>query len=235
MSGLKLPFHIRAMKYGAFHLRKFKQSCVDYLLASQRRKKLVNDNFSVICDTCFAGMGIYGKFGLKYTTPTVGLYFPANDYIFFLEHFEELIKKPLYFTAISKDGQRKPYPVGLLDGKVEVRFVHYKSENEAAMKWGRRCARVNFDNLFFIFSDREGFNCQLLDRYARLPFKNKIYLSATDCKKYPGLVVYIKEFAKSGHVDERIKVNRVYEKHFDVLAWLNGQPNYLLPKHSSEP
>jgi uncharacterized protein (DUF1919 family) len=231
MSNHRLPFHTRAIRYGAFHTRKWRQNLIDRLLASRRRKKLLNTDFTVISDTCFAGMDIYAKFGLQYTSPTVGLYIPSRDYIYFLEHFTKIITQPLYFKKIAKDGQSKTYPIGILGDEVEIRFVHYKNEIEAAQKWKRRCARINFDNLFFILSDREGYDGKLLDRFAALPFRNKIYFSASDCgNKYPGLVVFVKEFSRYGCLDERIKVNRVYEKYFDLTAWLNGSRNYLIEK-----
>jgi uncharacterized protein (DUF1919 family) len=69
-----------------------KQKVGDRLLAQFRRRKLINSNFSVICNDCTAGMGIYQKLGLEYTTPTVGLFFYSDDYIKFLENFEQYIK-----------------------------------------------------------------------------------------------------------------------------------------------
>src|SRR5665648_85804 len=136
------PIFLCAVKYTVFHLRirvyrlrlNF-QRFTDHLLAPRRRKKLLYTNFSVICDNCLGGIGIYNKFGLPYSSPTVGLYFYPGDYIYFLENFKELISQPLKFKSISKDGSRKPYPLGVLGNDVEIRLslIHISEPTRLGM------------------------------------------------------------------------------------------------------
>jgi uncharacterized protein (DUF1919 family) len=143
----------------------------DRIYAGYERKKLRKTDFSIICDNCIAG-SIYHKLGLQYTTPTVGLFFYSEDYITFLENFEYYIRQPLKFIHTSKHPEanelRKTihYPIGILGNDVEIQFLHYKGEREAAEKWGRRTKRINFDNLFFIYSDLQLFSsrCEYLCR-----------------------------------------------------------------------
>ena len=47
-----------------------------------------------------------------------------------------------------------PYPVAKL-GDIEVYFMHYHSEEEAAEKWYRRIKRINPDHMIFKLSQRE--------------------------------------------------------------------------------
>ncbi len=48
-----------------------------------RRRRLKHTDFSIISNNCWAGTAVYQPFGLKYNTPTVGLFFMDEDYICF--------------------------------------------------------------------------------------------------------------------------------------------------------
>ena len=153
------------------------------IFARYYRSKLKNKGFSIICNNCVAGL-IYQKFGLPYLSPTVGLFFYSEDYIKFLENFEYYIQQPVEFKTVSKHPEsnvllnKKHYPIGLLDDEVEIHFMHYKTPEEALEKWNRRKERIDFKNLFFIYSDRDNFHEEFLKTYEKLPFKHKIFLSS---------------------------------------------------------
>ena len=70
----------------------------------------------------------------------------------------------------------RPYPVGTL-GDITIYFMHYKSFEEAKAKWEERTTRINFDNLFFIMSEREGCTPTVAERFDRLPYRNKVLLT----------------------------------------------------------
>lgn len=204
------------------------------------RSKLKNKIFSIICNDCVAG-GIYHRLGLQYTTPTVGLFFFSEDYIKLLENFKCYITQPLQFKETSAHSRanelRKnmscgPYPIGLLGNDVEIQFLHYKDEAEAADKWNRRVKRINFENLFFIYSDSdaEGVSDELLLRYQNLPssFKgwkeNKIFFSATP--RNFNNIIFVRDYEKATHVGNSTR-NRKYEKYIDIIKWLNGEQDFL--------
>ena len=102
-------------------------------------RQMIDDDTSIITSNCFAGR-IMQDLGMKYNTPTLGLYFMYPDYIEFLQHLEYyLTEAKIQFVEHSKyplgDERRADwtnkkhwYPIGLLDGKVEVHFLHYHSE-----------------------------------------------------------------------------------------------------------
>lgn len=52
------------------------------ILATSRRAKLTNTDFSIISNNCWGGH-VYRRYGLPYTSPTVGMYFFSEDYINF--------------------------------------------------------------------------------------------------------------------------------------------------------
>lgn len=174
-------------------------------------RQFIDDDTSIITSNCFAGR-IMQDLGMKYNTPTLGLYFMYPDYIEFLQHLEYyLTEAKIQFVGHSKyplgDERREEwtkkkhwYPIGLLDGKVEVHFLHYHSEEEAATKWYRRAKRVNFDKLLVIGMDQNLCKEEDILAFDNLPFQKKIFFSTkpVSCKS----ILFMKEFAGKGQVGD---------------------------------
>ena len=205
---------------------------IDKYFSWLERSKLKNKGFSIIGNNCFTG-GMYHKFGLKYTTPTIWTYIFPEEYLRFLEKLDWYLSQPLKFTSFSNHAMsqkyteitRRKYPIGLLGGDVEIHFMHYKTEKEALEKWTRRVNRVNFDNLFVVFSDGEEFKEEFLEKFEKLPYGHKIFFSAKP-RSNCSFAVFIRECAESPHVYDSTK-NRNYEKCFDLVKWLNGEKDFL--------
>jgi len=149
-------------------------------------KKL--NEISIISTNCFAGR-IMQDLNLPYNSPTLGLYFMYPDYIEFLSNLKYYLSEAkIEFVEHSKypigDERRAKwkhwYPIGLLDGKVEIHFLHYFTEEEAAEKWYRRASRVNFDNLLIVGMDQNLCTEKDVIAFDSLPFKNKIMFSRYD-------------------------------------------------------
>ena len=66
------------------------------------------------------------------------------------------------------------YPIGTLDNKIEIHFLHYKSVQEAKEKWTNRKMRINYENLLIKFSEQNEYLPALVDRFNKLGFQNKI-------------------------------------------------------------
>lgn len=119
---------------------------------------------------------------MEYNSPTLGLYFMYPDFIEFLSNLKfYLTEAKIEFVERSKyplGNERREsrplwYPIGLLDGKVEIHFLHYRTEHEAAEKWYRRASRVNFNSLFIIAMDQNLCTKQDIKEFDKLPYKNK--------------------------------------------------------------
>ena len=136
----------------------------------------------------------------------------------------KFVKKSKYFEA-NEVRKTSKYPIGVLDDKVEVHFIHYSDEKIAVEKWKRRISRINFENLFIIYSDRDNFREELLERYARLPFKRKIFFSSKPITDFPW-VVFVKSYFGQPFVGDS-SVNQTYAKYIDVPKWLNGEKSIL--------
>lgn len=61
-------------------------------------EKLIGRDFTIISNNCWGGM-IYESYNLPKNSPTVGLFFFAEDYICFLENLKEFVEAPLEFIS----------------------------------------------------------------------------------------------------------------------------------------
>lgn len=152
----------------------------------RRHRRLKVKDFSIISNNCWAATAVYQPFGLKYNTPTVGLFIMDEDYIRFLENLEYYLSADLkfidtteskYYDKITSRGTKSvTYPIARLGGDIEIHFMHYQSKEDAAEKWLRRIRRINRENLLIKMSLRDsGYDVDaMLRRFIALPYKNKI-------------------------------------------------------------
>lgn len=92
-------------------------------LANQRKKELKYKDFTIISNNCWGGM-IYESYNLPKCTPTVGLFFMAEDYIEFLSDLRGYVYGNLSFISpsetkwktmppVREDKRYGSYPVGV--------------------------------------------------------------------------------------------------------------------------
>lgn len=180
------------------------------------RNKLVHKDFSVISNNCWGG-SIYQKYGLAYQSPTAGLYLLGHDFVKFAERLDHYIACELEFIPWEESSyyevikNNKPYPVARLDD-IEIYFMHYPTEKEAAEKWYRRAKRINHDRILFKLSQREGCSKEDVEKFMSLPLRNKI------CFAYDEVVgtIHIPEL-KDWSGDE----TPLIEQYYDELTVLN--------------
>ena len=152
-------------------------------IGSGTRKKLLKQNlknkdFTIISNNCWGG-AIYQKYGLEYRSPTVGLYILGHDFVKLCSDWERYMKLQLefipwesasYYHALK---DKEKYPVAKL-GDIEIYFMHYRSEQEAAEKWYRRAKRINPEKMIFKLSQREGCSKEDIEAFMALPQNNKV-------------------------------------------------------------
>lgn len=180
------------------------------------KRKLLVGNFTIISNNCWGG-AIYQKYGLPYRTPTTGLYLLGCDFVKFAERLEHYINWELKFIPweeskyYEKIKHNKPYPIAMLDD-IEIYFMHYSTEKEAAEKWYRRAKRINYEHILFKLSQREGCSKEDIEKFMSLPLRNKICFAYDDI---PG-VIHIPEL-KDWSGDE----TPLIEQYYDELIVLN--------------
>ena len=71
------------------------------LTKTQRRKKLREDNFTIISNNCWGGH-VYRYFNMPYDSPTIGLFFESTDYIKFISNLKHYINQELRFITFEE-------------------------------------------------------------------------------------------------------------------------------------
>lgn len=176
------------------------------LTCKWRGNKLTNRNFTILSNNCWGGT-VYEAHNLPKSSPTVGLFFMADDYIKFLSHLKEYLSSDLTFIrpedsrwkdkeATSGDGRWGTYPIGKLEiyngrggiESIEIFFLHYHSEKEAKEKWERRIKRINWNRLLVKFNDQNGCTEEHIKVFDALPYKNKICFTVKEYPQYASVV-----------------------------------------------
>ena len=181
------------------------------------RKRLHNDNFTILAPNCIAGT-MYKKLGKQFLTPTINLWMTQGDFIKFAVNLKEYIAMPLIFQQTGKS-----YPVAML-GDIQINFLHYQTEDEAQSAWERRKKRINYDNLYILMYYREGYTLEHLREIEKAQYKNLVVLTA---KPLPlDYACYIKPRLDrpngDSFLDDNIWGTRTFEKQWDFVEWLNA-------------
>ncbi|BBO82777.1 hypothetical protein DSCO28_33430 [Desulfosarcina ovata subsp. sediminis] len=216
--------------------KRIKRNLVDFrdkghatLSSYLRRKKLHDKKFTIVASNCL-GAKLYQELALPYQTPFVGLFLFAPCYIKLISNLSGYLNAGLSFVSRSRyhdNGYVKAskiefkWPIGLLGNEVEIHFQHYRDEDEAREKWNRRIQRMNFDRLFFTFTDRdlctrehlEDFDKQRLGHTVCFTAKPHLHLQSA---------IYLPEYRNDNQVGDIITNFDICRRHFDYIDWLNG-------------
>lgn len=185
------------------------------------RLRLKNRDFSLIASNCNGGC-ILHDLGLPFNSPFVNLWMKPADFIKFCRDMEYYLSKKIEFVEESGI----TYPVGKLDD-IRIFFQHYKDPSSAEDAWMRRAKRINKDNLFIMFTDRDGCTYEDLRDFDQLPNKNKVVFCN---KQYPEFksAFYVPGFDNQDSVGMcmNFKNDNTFRKYydcFDYVAWFNGK------------
>lgn len=207
-------------------LRKRTREIMRKPLVKKYQKEISNKGFTIFANNCIAGV-IYHELDMRFDSPTINLYMTAEDYIKFLEDPKYYLNQEIKEVI---DKERK-YPVGKIDD-IKLYFVHYPNFYQAYNAWNRRKERINWENLYIMFVERDGCTEEIVQRFLALPYKNKVifthkcrkeeetyYIKGSETteiyknKKRPcvrNLLDYIHKFSGKRYLDK-----------FDIIAFLN--------------
>lgn len=192
---------------------KFRNEIYIPLTCKSRGRRLKNTDFTIISNNCWGGT-VYEAYNLPKQSPTVGMFFMAEDYIEFLSDLKNYIYGELTFInpqesrwinapQVVEDKRFGSYPIGVLsNGKntIEVFFLHYHGEQEAKEKWERRIKRINWDRMLIKFNDQNGCTEKNVIDFCRLPFKNKLFFTCKEWKKEDQAIVKIAQPIQSDNI-----------------------------------
>ncbi len=183
-----------------------------------KQSKLRSKDFSIISNNCW-GSFIYQRYGLPYATPTAGLYILGHDFVKFAGNLQHYLSLNLEFIPWESCANyieirdEFPYPVARL-GDIEVYFMHYHSEEEAAEKWYRRAKRVNTEHILYKLSQREGCSRQDIEDFMALPLKHKLCFAYDEV---PG-TIHVPEL--EGFRGDEMSIVDSYVNEVDILNQL---------------
>lgn len=191
---------------------------------------LRNRSFSILSDNCWGGfMSRY--LGLGYRSPFVGLFVFSPDYIRLLENLEAVYAdlrfiRPGRSKYAASLAPGAAYPIATVGDDIELHFLHYASEAEAARKWRRRLGRLDPENLIVKFCDRDRCTPELIARFDRLPYRQKVCFTA---RPYPGLasVRFVRCQRRRDCVENCWKVSQRY---WDIVAAANALAGHPAPR-----
>lgn len=166
-------------------IRSFRQTRAKWIDRFIRKRQFLRTDFCLISNNCWGAMHFYQRFGLKYNTPTVGLYISDTDFVKFCNNLQLYLSQQLIFISpaqcpaydeVCRWGLINPnnndhfnFPVGMI-GDVTIWFMHYKSEEEAREKWIRRSSRVNLEKIIVKWSQRYTDNNEIVSKFLEIPY-----------------------------------------------------------------
>ena len=130
-------------------------------------KNLDVSDVSIISMNCIGGI-VYHDCKSKFLSPTVNLFFTPGDFIKFVNNLE-------YYLALTPEVfMGKQYPIGKI-GDITVFFMHYDSCESALSKWEERKARINFEKIFVIMVERDGFSKTDFENFKNIKYPKLLF------------------------------------------------------------
>ena len=155
---------------------------------------------------------------MQFRSPTVNLFIPAHSFVKFCSNLR-------YYMAIEpvEVETDEHYPVMRIDD-VFLHGVHYKSFDELKEKWEERKQRINYDNLFMIFTAKDGFDESLLPFIDEIPGKKVLFSNKPYDYEWCCVLPQFKRCRYVGDLTRYVGIrgNKYYEAQFNVVKWLNG-------------
>lgn len=151
-----------------------------------------------------------------------------------VENFSRYDLSSLVFEEMYHDDKHeKGYPVGRIDDAL-IRFEHYSNWEEASGIWLKRCARINYDNLFFEMtctSESE------IERFLLLPYDKKIAFTDIPIKAEriinvePNEMEYVNRQIYSGNLAwymcDKVNGTAPWTRNYDLIKLLLGEDEYM--------
>lgn len=189
---------------------KIKQG-INKLIIQRFQKKKSRIPITIISNNCVGGV-VYSDAKVKFLSPTINLFFYANDYINFCENFISVINQPL----IQK--KNDAYPIGILDYNnlnIEIHFLHYKNFEEAEQCWNKRKKRIDNNNIIFVLTNSDGVNENIVNRFMNLKYP-KLLITNKKMGEYKNQIVIDEDddFFNSQFHFKGITGKRYYEKYY---------------------
>ncbi len=124
-------------------------------------------DFTVISQNCIGGVFCHDM-GLELSSPTVNLFFMADDFVKFVSKLEFYMSIPLCIHW------GETYPIGTLDD-ISIHFMHYQTCKDAVESWERRKQRMNYSRIVVLCTDRDGFSSETFKEWNKISYPKLLF------------------------------------------------------------
>lgn len=190
------------------------------------RRIIKNDDFSIISNNCWGGW-VYRYYGLPYTSPTVGNFMIAEDYLKFIQNLRyyldgeiEIISPEQAHAAsrLAKTVEKfGTYPIGRIKD-VDIHFLHDRSWEKAVETWNRRKLRINYNKIIIKFSMQNLCKEEDCKKFNSLPFPNKILFVPDPIDGIDNAVVFKRDHGRPETRDE----GGHYQKYINMTKYIRN-------------
>ena len=187
-----------------------------YLLRKKRNRIKDIEPFTIMASNCIGGL-LYHTYRLQFTSPLINTRIDSDEFIRFILNYKEYLREKLHFID-----SKQPFPVAKL-GDITVNFVHYRTAEDAELKWDERKKRIIDNRLFVILNDCDGVTeneIRLLDDSS---LRNIIVLSSKkllDSRSNFFLPPFEGQPCVGNSIIKNILTGEMMvEKYFDFAAW----------------
>ena len=169
---------------------------------------------------------MYRFYHLPYNSPTIGLYFYSEDYIKFVSNLKDYLSKKFEFIDYKESKYCEDLvlhgniacPIARL-GDIEVVFLHYKTAEEACVKWERRKLRINWNNIFFKMTEQNFCTEEHIKVFDSISTDKKFIFVSKD--HHIGSQVFFTEYLG----EDTVKIDTVnFRRYVSLTRFLNGRP-----------
>lgn len=165
-------------------------------------KNLDVSDVSIISMSSIGGI-VYHYCKRKFLSPTVNLFFTPGDFIKFVNNLEH------YLSLTPTVYMGKQYTIGKL-GDITVFFMHYDSCESALSKWEERKTRINFDKIFVIVVERNGFTEEDFENFKKLEMPKLLFTKTEKFKCDDSL--YMSKYKNEDYLPDIILGRHMYDK-----------------------
>lgn len=139
---------------------------------NNKAKRFNGDVPSIICNNCLGGVMLH-DLGLPFNTPTINTGIrDQKEFIFFVNHLDEIIDVPL--VEIPKSKYNVPAAmIELRDQRLDVVFTHYANFEEGYKKWKQRVERLDL-NKIVVLLESPYVSPEIIDAFSQIKYKKAI-------------------------------------------------------------
>lgn len=178
---------------------------------AEANQAIKSTNLSIISQDCLGGV-IYHDTGNQFLSPTINLWFSAQDFVKMAQNLVFYLGQELQILSDT------PPVVGLLYD-VKVNFAHYETGEAAKIAWDRRNSRLMLDKILIMCTDRFGFKDAEFEEFKKITYP-KILVTGKQKWANHDFVVYLPQYENAKHIGQTIPLREFY--HEKIFATINS-------------